>query len=87
MRSIEGPKKTKELQPGAGPPITIVPKQLIVSLAEKRVAQKYETVVEKCTSSLKNLEKHPSEGFNCNVLGHTGRRMGASISVIIQEFI
>jgi hypothetical protein len=36
---------------------------------------------------LKKLEKNPIDGFNCNVISNSIRRQGASISVIIQQFI
>ena len=49
MRTIEGPKKAKELTPGSAPPIMIAPKQLVVSLAEKKIAARYEQVVEQKT--------------------------------------
>lgn len=38
MKNIEVAKKAKELTPGSGPPILIAPKQLVVSLAEKRIS-------------------------------------------------
>eukprot|EP00347_Sterkiella_histriomuscorum_P020695 403336831 len=87
VKTIEGPKKAKDLPPGAGAPILIAPKQFVVSLAEKRVFQKYETIVETKTSSLKALEKNPIDGFSCNVITQSIRRQGASISIIIQHYI
>ena len=50
LKTIEGPKKAKDLPPGAGAPIMIAPKRLVLSLAEKRVAQKYEIIVETRTA-------------------------------------
>ena len=38
MKTIDVPKKPKDLPPGTGTPIVIAPKRLVVSLAEKRVA-------------------------------------------------
>lgn len=38
MKTIEPPKKIKDLAPGAGAPIVIAPKQFVVSIAEKRIA-------------------------------------------------
>lgn len=46
MKSIEGPRKSKDLAPGMGLPITIAPKQLVVSIAEKKISSKYEQVVD-----------------------------------------
>lgn len=86
MKTIEGNKK-REIPPGHGPPITIAPKRLVVSLAEVSVSAKYENVVETKSSSLKAIDKQPLEGFKCGVIPHSIRRQGSSISVIIQEFI
>jgi hypothetical protein len=87
VSTIEVSKAKKELPPGHGPPIVIAPKKLVVSLAEASVAVKYEQTLETKLPSLKNLEKNPIEGFKCNILPQSIRRQGASISVIIQEFI
>lgn len=86
MKTIESNKK-KEIPPGYGPPITIAPKKLVVSLAESQLASKYELLVETKNANLKAIEKTPIEGFKCGVIPHSVRRQGASISVIIQEFI
>lgn len=65
----------------------IAPKKLVVSLAEATLAAKYEIYVETKNPTLKQIEKYPIEGFKCGVISHSIRRQGASISVIIQEFI
>lgn len=57
LKTIEGPKKAKDLAPGAGLPVLIAPKQFVVSIAEKKVAQRYEYIVETKGSSLKALDK------------------------------
>ncbi|CDW79829.1 hect domain and rcc1-like domain-containing protein [Stylonychia lemnae] len=87
VKTIDSGKKAKDLPPGACASIVIAPKQLVVSIAEKRVAQKYEIIVETKGASLKALEKNPIDGFACNVISQQIRRQGASISVIIQQYI
>lgn len=86
VKTIEG-NKPKEIPPGQGPPIVIAPKRLVISLAESSVASRYEEVVEKKQTQLKQLDKNPAEGFKSGVTSHSVKRQGASISVIVQEFI
>jgi hypothetical protein len=86
MKTInEGNKKAGANQsaPGAGAPIVIAPKRLVVSLAESNIAMRYEQLVETKNQNLKYLDKSPIEGFKCNIIPQSTRRQGASISVII----
>lgn len=87
LKNIEAPKKSKDLAPGAGLPVLIAPKQFVVSIAEKKVALRYEYIVETKASSLKALDKQPIDGFACDVIPQSIRRQGSSISVIVQQYI